>query len=90
MLTMVNGYAVGVFAPDHGQNPGGWIALDVSDPINPVKVKQVYEPDGTNIHRTGDAIRTRDFTEAHSLGLSESTLSSLTIPVALKSGIGQM
>lgn len=74
MLTMVNGYAVGVFAPDHGQDPGGWIALDVSDPINPVKVKQVYEPDGTNIHRTGDALRTQDFTEAHSLGLSEGNL----------------
>ncbi|KJY80265.1 NPCBM/NEW2 domain-containing protein [Vibrio nigripulchritudo] len=74
MLTMVNGYAVGVFAPDHGQDPGGWIAIDVSDPRNPVKVNQVYEPDSSNIHRTGDALRTKDFTEAHSLGLSEGNL----------------
>ncbi len=74
MMTMMNGYAIGVFAPDHGQNPGGWLALDASDPRNLIKVNQVYEPDGSNAHRTGDGQRTKDFTEIHSLGLSEGNL----------------
>ncbi|MDP2575221.1 NPCBM/NEW2 domain-containing protein [Vibrio penaeicida] len=74
MLTMINGYAIGVFAPDHGQSPGGWVAIDVSDPRSPVKVNQIYEPDSTSIYRTGDGLRTEDFTEIHSLGLSEGNL----------------
>ncbi|CCN73079.1 NPCBM/NEW2 domain-containing protein [Vibrio nigripulchritudo] len=82
VMTMLNGYMVGIFAPDSGQAPGGWIALDVSNPRSISLVKQIYEPDTSNANRTGDGLRTRDFREPHSFGLSENHL------IAIQTGRG--
>ncbi|MFQ3228779.1 NPCBM/NEW2 domain-containing protein [Reinekea sp.] len=82
VMTMLNGYMIGIFAPDSGGGPGGWIALDASNPRNLQLVKQVYEPDTTNIHRTGNGLRTAEFREPHSLGLAEGNL------IAIQSGKG--
>lgn len=82
VMTMLNGYMIGVFAPDSGGGPGGWIALDVSNPRSIQLVKRVYEPDASNAHRTGDGLRTADFREPHSFGLSENNL------IAIQTGRG--
>lgn len=71
VMTMLNGYMIGVFAPDSGGGPGGWIALDASNPRNLQLIKMVYEPDTSNAHRTGDGLRTAEFREPHSFGLGE-------------------
>ncbi len=73
VMTMLNGYMIGVFAPDSGGGPGGWIALDVSNPRNLNLVKTIYEPDTFNSNRTGNGLRTIDFREPHSFGLSENS-----------------
>ncbi|WP_120512418.1 NPCBM/NEW2 domain-containing protein [Photobacterium salinisoli] len=82
VMTMLNGYMVGIFAPDSGGGPGGWIALDASDPTNLSLVKMVYEPDATNQYRTGNGLRTAEFREPHSFGLSEGNL------IAIQTGKG--
>ena len=58
VMTMLNGYMVGVFAPDSGGGPGGWIALDVSNPKSMQLINTVYEPDLVNPNRTGGGRRT--------------------------------
>ncbi|MCK6264911.1 NPCBM/NEW2 domain-containing protein [Vibrio sp. ZSDE26] len=82
VMTMLNGYMVGVFAPDSGGGPGGWIALDVSNPKSMQLVKTVYEPDLANENRTGDGLRTAEFREPHSFGLGENNT------IAIQSGKG--
>jgi len=82
VMTMLNGYMVGVFAPDSGGGPGGWIALDVSNPKAMQLVKTVYEPDLANLHRTGDGLRTAEFREPHSFGLGENNT------IAIQTGKG--
>ncbi len=81
-MTMLNGYMVGVFAPDSGGGPGGWIALDVSNPKAMQLVKTVYEPDLANLNRTGDGLRTAEFREPHSFGLGENNT------IAIQTGKG--
>lgn len=81
-MTMLNGYMVGIFAPDSGGGPGGWIALDASNPTNLSLVTMVYEPDTSNQYRTGDGLRTAEFREPHSFGLSEGNL------IAIQTGKG--
>jgi hypothetical protein len=82
VMTMLNGYMIGVFAPDSGGGPGGWIALDASNPRSLQLVKTVYEPDASNVNRTGNGLRTAEFREPHSFGLSEGNL------IAIQSGKG--
>lgn len=82
VMTMLNGYMVGVFAPDSGGGPGGWIALDVSNPKAMQLVKTVYEPDLANLDRTGDGLRTTEFREPHSFGLGENNT------IAIQTGKG--
>ncbi len=82
VMTMLNGYMVGVFAPDSGGGPGGWIALDVSNPKAKQLVKTVYEPDLANLNRTGDGLRTAEFREPHSFGLGENNT------IAIQTGKG--
>ncbi len=82
VMTMLNGYMVGVFAPDSGGGPGGWIAVDVSNPTAMQLVKTVYEPDLSNTHRTGDGLRTSEFREPHSFGLGENNT------IAIQTGKG--
>ncbi|EDL54468.1 hypothetical protein VSAK1_16042 [Vibrio mediterranei AK1] len=82
VMTMLNGYMVGVFAPDSGGGPGGWIALDVSNPKTMQLVKTVYEPDLANLNRTGDGLRTAEFREPHSFGLGENNT------IAIQTGKG--
>ncbi|OZG70391.1 hypothetical protein BTA51_26490 [Hahella sp. CCB-MM4] len=82
VATMVNGYLIGIFAPDSGRGPGGWIALDASNPRNLELVKRVYEPDNTSEYRTGNDLRTAEFREPHSIGLAENNL------VAIQTGRG--
>lgn len=82
VMTMLNGYMVGVFAPDSGGGPGGWIALDVSNPKAMQKVKTVYEPDLANLNRTGNGLRTAEFREPHSFGLGENNT------IAIQTGKG--
>ncbi|WP_235225423.1 hypothetical protein [Vibrio sp. ER1A] len=82
VMTMLNGYMVGVFAPDSGGGPGGWIALDVSNPKAMQLVKTVYEPDLANLNRTGDGLRTAEFREPHSFGLGENNT------IAIQNGKG--
>ena len=81
-MTMLNGYMVGIFAPDSGGGPGGWIALDASNPTNLSLVTTVYEPDTSNQYRTGDGLRTAEFREPHSFGLSDGNL------IAIQTGKG--
>jgi PKD repeat protein len=88
VMTMLNGYMVGVFAPDGGAGPGGWIALDVSDIKNITRKTLVYEPlinpdplvAGERTHATNT--RTANFRESHSFGLSEGNL------IAIQTGTG--
>ncbi len=82
VMTMLNGYMIGVFAPDSGGGPGGWIAVDVSNPTAMQLVKTVYEPDLSNTNRTGDGLRTSEFREPHSFGLGENNT------IAIQTGKG--
>lgn len=77
VMTMLNGYMIGIFAPDSGGGPGGFIALDVSNPRSATLVKQIYEPDTTNANRTGNGERTKNFREPHSFGLSTGSLMAI-------------
>ena len=88
VMTMLNGYMVGVFAPDGGAGPGGWIALDVSDITNLTRKTLVYEPPINSDPLVADErthptnTRTANFRESHSFGLSEDNL------IAIQTGTG--